>query len=109
MGCLSACNFSNWQQAEPYHTGHKADPRSYCIQKTLQEIAHGGDVDHQLMFAGHNAYRFARDLFMQMALFQRYVSWSSVCKPVIKTKGVNDYANSWRYISKFPFKSGYKK
>ncbi|MGI4852379.1 MAG: NAD(P)H-dependent flavin oxidoreductase [Janthinobacterium lividum] len=63
MGCLSACNFSNWQQAEPYNTGHKADPRSYCIQKTLQEIAHGGDVNHQLMFAGHNAYRFAQDPF----------------------------------------------
>ena len=63
MGCLSACNFSNWQEEEPYTTGHKADPRSYCIQKTLQEIAHGGDVNHQLMFAGHNAFRFAQDPF----------------------------------------------
>ncbi len=63
MGCLSACNFSNWLQDEPYTTGRKADPRSFCIQKTLQEIAHGGSVDHSLMFAGHNAYRFAQDPF----------------------------------------------
>ena len=38
-------------------------PRSYCIQKTLQAIAHDGDVEHNLMFAGHNAYRFASDPF----------------------------------------------
>lgn len=63
MGCLSACMFSNWAQAEPYSTGKKADPRSFCIQKTLQHISHGGDVDSQLMFAGHNAYRFAEDPF----------------------------------------------
>lgn len=63
MGCLSACMFSNWAQAEPYSTGKKADPRSFCIQKTLQHISHGGDVDTQLMFAGHNAYRFAEDPF----------------------------------------------
>ena len=42
MGCLSACRFSNWSQHEPdYTTGKKADPRSFCIQKTLQDIAHG--------------------------------------------------------------------
>jgi NAD(P)H-dependent flavin oxidoreductase YrpB (nitropropane dioxygenase family) len=63
MGCLSACSFSNWAQAEPYSTGRKADPRSFCIQKTLQHISHNGDVDSQLMFAGHNAYRFAEDPF----------------------------------------------
>ncbi len=63
MGCLSACLFSNWSQNEPYSTGRKADPRSFCIQKTLQHISHGGDVDSQLMFAGHNAYRFAADPF----------------------------------------------
>jgi len=61
MGCLSACEFSNWSQHEPYSTGRKADPRSFCIQKTLQDIAHGGDIDHNLMFAGHNAYRFSED------------------------------------------------
>ncbi|MGH6892374.1 MAG: NAD(P)H-dependent flavin oxidoreductase [Dongiaceae bacterium] len=63
MGCLSACQFSNWAENETGTTGRKPDPRSYCIQKTLQDIAHGGDVDTQLMFAGHNAYRFRGDPF----------------------------------------------
>lgn len=63
MGCLSACRFSNWAQNETWSTGKKADPRSFCIQKTLQEISHGGNVDDQLMFAGHQAYRFAQDPF----------------------------------------------
>ena len=36
MGCLSQCRFSNWSQHEPeYSNGKKADPRSFCIQKTL--------------------------------------------------------------------------
>ena len=63
MGCLSACNFSNWSQREPYTTGRMPDPRSFCIQKTLQAISHGGPVTKQLMFAGHNACRFATDPF----------------------------------------------
>ncbi len=63
MGCLSACQFSNWAQNEAGTTGKKADPRSYCIQKTLQNISHSEDVQHQLMFAGHNAYRFRDDPF----------------------------------------------
>ena len=63
MGCLSTCQFSNWAQTEDGHTGKKADPRSFCIQKTLQAIRHSDDVEFQLMFAGHNAYRFARDPF----------------------------------------------
>jgi len=65
MGCLSQCLFSNWSQ-QPEHnfsTGKKADPRSFCIQKTLQEISHSEKLDNQLMFAGHNAYRFASDPF----------------------------------------------
>jgi NAD(P)H-dependent flavin oxidoreductase YrpB (nitropropane dioxygenase family) len=61
MGCLSACQFSNWAQNEEGTTGKKADPRSFCIQKTLQKIIHSDDVEFQLMFAGHNAYRFAND------------------------------------------------
>jgi hypothetical protein len=61
MGCLSACNFSNWSQNEEGSTGRKADPRSFCIQKTLQNIAHDGDIENELMFSGHNAYRFAQD------------------------------------------------
>ncbi len=61
MGCLSACAFSNWSQSEDGTTGRKADPRSFCIQKTLQNIAHDGNIDNELMFAGHNAYRFGLD------------------------------------------------
>lgn len=63
MGCLSACQFSNWSQAEGHTTGRKADPRSYCIQKTLQNIVHDGEVENQLMFAGHNAFKFREDPF----------------------------------------------
>ena len=65
MGCLSQCKFSNWSQVESqnYSTGKKADPRSFCIQKTLMDIAHGGPVENNLMFAGHSAYNFATDPF----------------------------------------------
>jgi nitronate monooxygenase len=63
MGCLSSCQFSNWAQNEATTTGKKADPRSFCIQKTLQAIRHSDDVEFQLMFAGHNAYRFGSDPF----------------------------------------------
>jgi len=63
MGCLSACRFSNWRDKEDFTTGRKADPRSFCIQKTLNHIVREGDVDNQLMFSGHNAYRFATDPF----------------------------------------------
>lgn len=70
MGCLSECRFSNWSQRGPDFTnGHKADPRSFCIQKTLQTIAHAhGDdaeaaMDDNLMFGGTNAWRFATDPF----------------------------------------------
>ena len=68
MGCLSQCRFSNWSQEPPAHsTGRKADPRSFCIQKTLQDIAHDREnpetIERNLMFSGHNAYRFARDPF----------------------------------------------
>ncbi len=63
MGCLSHCRFSNWKDHDDYTTGKKADPRSFCIQKTLQDIIQGSDVDHELMFSGHNAYKFALDPF----------------------------------------------
>jgi hypothetical protein len=42
MGCLSHCGFSSWKDHDDYTTGRLADPRSFCIQKTLQDIAHGG-------------------------------------------------------------------
>jgi hypothetical protein len=71
MGCLSACRFSNWAENEEGTTGKLADPRSYCIQKTLQEIAHNGNVDNNLMFAGHNAYRFASDPFYRDGFIRR--------------------------------------
>ncbi|MGJ3646871.1 NAD(P)H-dependent flavin oxidoreductase [Sphingomonas sp. GlSt437] len=63
MGCLSQCAFSSWMDSETNSTGRLADPRSFCIQKTLQDIAHGGDIDQNLMFAGHAAYQFKRDPF----------------------------------------------
>jgi len=63
MGCLSQCKFSNWAANDRGTTGRKADPRSFCIQKTLQQIAHGDEPDNNLMFAGHTAYRFAQDPF----------------------------------------------
>jgi len=68
MGCLSQCRFSNWSQHEAEHTtGKRPDPRSFCIQKTLQDIAHESDdpaaVERNLMFSGHNGYRFASDPF----------------------------------------------
>ncbi len=63
MGCLSHCKFSNWKDKDDFTTGKKADPRSYCIQKTLQQIIHEGDVENQLMFSGHNAYKFSSDPF----------------------------------------------
>ncbi|HBM91246.1 MAG TPA: nitronate monooxygenase, partial [Rhodospirillaceae bacterium] len=64
MGCLSQCQFSNWSQHGPnYTTGRMADPRSFCIQESLQNVAHEGDVEDFLLFAGHNAYRFGEDPF----------------------------------------------
>ena len=63
MGCLSQCGFSSWADNETNTTGRLADPRSFCIQKTLQDIAHGGDTEQNLMFGGHSAFRFAKDPF----------------------------------------------
>lgn len=63
MGCLSQCLFSSWADSETNSTGRLADPRSFCIQKTLQDIAHGGSTDNNLMFAGHGAYQFKSDPF----------------------------------------------
>jgi hypothetical protein len=63
MGCLSQCAFSSWADSETNSTGRLADPRSFCIQKTLQDIAHGGPTEENLMFAGHSAFRFKKDPF----------------------------------------------
>jgi NAD(P)H-dependent flavin oxidoreductase YrpB (nitropropane dioxygenase family) len=68
MGCLSTCRFSNWSQHGPdYSTNKRADPRSFCIQKSLQASIHAGEnaqaLEDNLVFSGHNAYRFAKDPF----------------------------------------------
>ena len=67
MGCLSQCRFSNWSQhSADLSNGKKADPRSFCIQKALQGAAHDtdeGSMDRNLVFSGHNAYRFGKDPF----------------------------------------------
>lgn len=65
MGCLSHCNFSAWRDREDHGTGRLPDPRSFCIQKTLMDVAHGrgASLDDQLVFAGHNAYKFRQDPF----------------------------------------------
>ncbi len=63
MGCLSHCGFSSWKDHDNFTTGRLADPRSFCIQKSLQNIAHGESVQENLMFAGHAAYNFGTDPF----------------------------------------------
>jgi NAD(P)H-dependent flavin oxidoreductase YrpB (nitropropane dioxygenase family) len=63
MGCLSHCRFSNWKDHDDFTTGKKADPRSFCIQKSLVNSILGKDIEQNLMFAGHNAYKFASDPF----------------------------------------------
>lgn len=60
VGCLSQCQFSTWSQANGT-TGRLPDPRSYCIHKTLYDISHGGSIKDNLLFAGHQVYRFATD------------------------------------------------
>jgi hypothetical protein len=105
MGCLSTCQFSNWAQNETGTTGKKADPRSFCIQKTLQKISHSDDVDFQLMFAGHNAYRFATDPFYAdgnvpsvKQLVERLVTGGS------EDLGRNNQLNRRRQVSPSPTK-----
>ncbi|MDD9331636.1 MAG: nitronate monooxygenase [Wolbachia sp.] len=63
MGCLSHCLFSNWKDHDNHSTGRKPDPRSFCIQKTLQNIIQDGDIEKELMFSGHNSYKFKQDPF----------------------------------------------
>src|SRR3546814_3455591 len=74
MGCLSQCSFSSWADKETNSTGRLADPRSFCIQKTLQDIAHGGDIERNLMFAGHAAYRFKQDPFYSNGRSEEHTS-----------------------------------
>ena len=60
VGCLSQCAFSGWSQADG-HTNRLPDPRSFCISETLDAVAHTENIEDNLMFAGHSAYRFAKD------------------------------------------------
>lgn len=60
VGCLSQCQFSTWSQAHGT-TGKIPDPRSYCIHKTLYDVSHNGSIKDNLLFAGHQVYRFATD------------------------------------------------
>ncbi len=60
VGCLSQCQFSTWSKANGT-TGKLPDPRSYCIHKTLYDVGHNGSIIDNLLFAGHQVYRFATD------------------------------------------------
>ena len=60
VGCLSQCQFSSWSQANG-SSGRLPDPRSYCIHKTLYDVSHNGSIMDNLLFAGHQVYRFATD------------------------------------------------
>ncbi len=60
LGCLSQCQFSSWSGATGT-TGKICDPRTYCIHKTLFDISHNGNTDDNLLFAGHQVYRFGQD------------------------------------------------
>ncbi len=68
-GCLSHCRFSGWMDKEPFTTGRTADPRSFCIHNTLMAVAHDGNIENELMFAGHQAFNFAKDPFYQGGKF----------------------------------------
>jgi nitronate monooxygenase len=74
MGCLSACAFSNWATEEysineHMTTGRKADPRSFCIQKTLQNSISTPDIENNLMFCGSQGFNFAQDPWYQGGKF----------------------------------------
>ena len=64
IGCLSACKFSSWcQRSENYSTNEIPDPRTFCIQKALQNSIQGINNAKALFFSGSNGYRFSTDPF----------------------------------------------
>ena len=67
VGCLSACMFSGWAQKEGMVI--KPDPRTFCIQKGLQGIAHTDNVDDNWLFAGQIVHRFKNDPFYKNGTF----------------------------------------
>lgn len=60
VGCLSHCAYSGFTQ---YDKVLIPNPTHFCIQDTLQSVAHGGNFDDNLIFVGKNAYRFKDDPF----------------------------------------------
>jgi len=53
MGCLKRLPVLELgAERRAFERERRADPRSYCIQKTLQAIRHSDDVECQLMFCG---------------------------------------------------------
>jgi NAD(P)H-dependent flavin oxidoreductase YrpB (nitropropane dioxygenase family) len=67
VGCLSACLFSGWDQRGTL--GIKPDPRSFCIQRSLQEMSHGDDPENSLLFSGQIVHRFKTDPFYKNGTF----------------------------------------
>ncbi|MGN0929021.1 MAG: NAD(P)H-dependent flavin oxidoreductase [Alphaproteobacteria bacterium] len=67
VGCLSNCMFSGWTQRE--NVVIQPDPRSFCIQKSLQNISHTDDVEGNLLFAGQIVHRFKTDPFYKNGTF----------------------------------------
>ena len=67
VGCLSACMCSGWSQKEGVVI--QPDPRSFCIQKGLQGIAHTDDAENNWLFAGQIVHRFKADPFYKNGTF----------------------------------------
>jgi NAD(P)H-dependent flavin oxidoreductase YrpB (nitropropane dioxygenase family) len=63
IGCLSACNFSGWNQNPESKVTISPDPRSFCIQKALQSIFFERDPEQALLFCGQDGWRFGEDPF----------------------------------------------
>ncbi len=67
-GCLAYCKFSGWTDDERFQHEGSQDARSYCIRKTLCNVVHDGDVENELVFAGHSAYMFGIDPFYKRGI-----------------------------------------
>ncbi|MCC3306741.1 nitronate monooxygenase [Sneathiella sp. HT1-7] len=65
VGCLANCKLSGWSQdpQKKYSTGKLPDPRVFCIRKRLLGAIQGQDLDKNLIFTGHNAYKSRDDPF----------------------------------------------
>ncbi|VAW10383.1 Dioxygenases related to 2-nitropropane dioxygenase [hydrothermal vent metagenome] len=65
VGCLSTCKLATWSENPEikFTTGKLPDPRVHCIRKGLLGAIQGDDLDNQLIFAGHNAYKAGKDPF----------------------------------------------